>query len=394
MARKTITIAGPATPVARGTAKTELTRTIDAARKKYGEGVMVPGNSIPQPRRIPTGIFTLDAATLGGIPFNRCTMIYGAKHAGKSMTASRITGIVQKLYPDKSAVWEDIENTAEMVWMENLGVDTGNLLVAQPEMGEHASDLTISLIESLEVSLIVIDSVAALVPYKEYDSSAEDANVGLQARLIATMVRKIIPALLRERQRGHYVTIIFLNQYRSKIGGMAKFGAEPINIPGGKTLGHATSLEIDLKNYEVSGKAADGTGIIEHNEHSFTIKKNKMNNGERQGAFQVVRDDKHEFLREGEVDDVETIIAYAKNLGFYTGQGSATKVFDIPGFRKLNAKRDVDMIRILNEDPKVYWQARTALILKIAQNRGMPPYFLEWIDDQKDLELVRTYLHA
>lgn len=178
--------------------------------------------------------------------------------------------------------------------------------------------------------------------------------------------------------------------HNSKVGGFAKFGQEAISLPGGKALGHCTSLEIELKNHEIAGKSdADGTGIITHNEHVFNIKKNKMNNGERNGKYDLVRDYQTSTgLDEGDIDDAETVLSYAKNIGIYSGSGAQKKVLDLEE-KTISAARDMDIIKIMNEDSDVYWLARTLIIRKIAENRGMDSDFIATIDAQKKLNLRR-----
>ena len=157
--------------------------------------------------------------------------------------------------------------------------------------------------------MVVIDSIAALVPMKEIDSSAEDALVGVQARLVGGMVRKATASMIRERKRDHNVSLLFVNQFRSKIGGFAGFG-EPRSIPGGKALEFSTSLQLIMKNKENTGKDSVGNDTMVLNEHSFTITKNKLNGGGRAGEFRLLRQDNEALgLSEGEIDDAGTMLA-------------------------------------------------------------------------------------
>src|SRR5690606_3448584 len=122
----------------------------------------------------------------------------------------------------------DVEGTHDATWSEKNGVDQDKLLVVKPETGEMAVDTADALCSTKEVSLIVVDSIAALTPFKEVEDSADDQHVGLQARLVGRMVRKLTSTLISERNRGHEVTVLFINQYRMKIGVM--FG-DPRTMP-------------------------------------------------------------------------------------------------------------------------------------------------------------------
>ena len=250
----------------------ELSSTLSMIRKRYGDGSVTHANGVVQPDRIPTNIFIVDFLTLGGIPANRATMVVGERHAGKSLFAYKTVAGAQKKFPDQQPAYIDVEGTFDPVWAEKLGVDLDNLVLFQPETGESAVDVTDAFIGTKEVSLVVVDSIAALVPMKEIDSSAEDALVGVQARLVGGMVRKATASMIRERKRDHNVSLLFVNQFRSKSGGFAGFG-EPRSIPGGKALEFATSLQLIMKNKENTGKDSIGNDTMTLNEHSFTITK-------------------------------------------------------------------------------------------------------------------------
>lgn len=353
----------------------ELAQTIKEIRKQFGDNYIGRGNSIEQPIRIPTGAFILDYLTLGGIPTNRASMVVGERHAGKSMIAAKIAANAQKVFPDKRVVWADIEGTYDPVWGGKLGIDNDDLLLTQPETGEAAVDVVDALVGTKEVSLVVIDSIAALTPMSEIDSSAEDALVGVQARLVGRMVRKVTASMIRERRRGHEVAILFVNQFRSKIGGFAGFG-EPRSIPGGKALEFATSLQWIMKNKESGGKDEIGNDTIAVNEHSFTITKNKLNGGGRTGEFRLLRTENQELgLHEGDIDDASTMLSFAKKYGAYAGGGSSWTLsfwdYDLK-FRGMG-----DAVAYLYQHRDVYWDLRNYLIASHAESMNMPQDFIE-----------------
>lgn len=353
----------------------ELVQTIKEIRKQFGDNYIGQGNSIEQPIRIPTGAFILDYLTLGGIPTNRASMVVGERHAGKSMIAAKIAANAQKVFPDKRVVWADVEGAYDPVWGGKLGIDNDDLLLTQPETGEAAVDIVDALVGTKEVSLVVIDSIAALTPMSEIDSSAEDGLVGVQARLVGRMVRKVTASMIRERRRGHEVAILFVNQFRSKIGGFAGFG-EPRSIPGGKALEFATSLQWIMKNKESGGKDEIGNDTIAVNEHSFTITKNKLNGGGRTGEFRLLRTENQELgLHEGDIDDASTMLSFAKKYGAYAGGGSSWTLsfwdYDLK-FRGMG-----DAVAYLYQHRDVYWDLRNYLIASHAESMNMPQSFIE-----------------
>ena len=358
-------------------AKSELSETLAGFSKAYGEYTVRKGRQVRSPVRISTGAFILDFALLGGIPTSRVTMTVGHRHSGKSMIAYKIAGNAQRQYPDHSVVLLDIEGTHDSVWAEKLGVDIDNLYVAECETGEMAVDIADAVIGSAETSLIVVDSLAALTPMKETEDSAEDAHVGLQARLISRMVRKVTSSLIRERKRGHFPTILFLNQFRSKIGGFARFG-EPLSIPGGKALEFSTSVQFEMKNKENMGKDEYGIETMDRNEHVFKIMKNKVNQGPRTGEFVLQRiDSPDSFLKAGDIDDAATMLSYAKKFGFYTGGGKkwTLSIFDDD---YVFGKQE-EAVHAMRQDPDLYYGLRDFLIKVQATNLGMPEEFIDSI---------------
>lgn len=361
---------------AKSSEKNEIDETRKEIDKRYGSSVLVPASAIQQPIRIPTGAFMLDFALLGGLPFNRISKVVGNKHAGKSMLSDKVIASAQRMFPDQQVVKIDLEGTHDPVWSEKLGVDNDSLLLAQPETGEAALDMADALIRTREVSLIVFDSLAQIVPAKEIEASAEDnLQIGLQARMIGSFVRKAVNGLLAERHRGHYVTILIINQFRSKVGGWSPTG-DPLTEPGGKSLGFAYSVEITMKNKETAGKDSDGFETMTENEHSFQITKNKLNSGPRSGEFRLCRVADDDFgLVEGDIDDAGTLLTYAKKFGCYSGGGKSWKLA-FGDFDQTFGKAD-EAIAYLYENREDYWLLRNHLIAMQAARLGMPQDFID-----------------
>lgn len=355
--------------------ESELGPLLKELDKRYGVGVVRKGTEVLQPERISTGVFMIDYALLGGIPVSRGTMLLGHKHSGKTTTGCKIVGNCQRMFQEQKVAYIDIEGTLDVEWARTNGVDVDELYVVQPESGEAACDIVDAMIRTREISMVVVDSVAALAPMKEIEGSAEDAHVGLQARLMGGLLRKTTAGMIAERRRGHNVTPLYINQYRSKIGGYAAFG-EPLSVPGGKALGFANSVEIIIKNKENMGKNSRGNEVVTHNDHAFKIEKNKCNGGARSGEFRLLREpDAGLGLAVAEVDEAGTMLAYAKKYDAYSGGGSSWTLAywdEELNFRKLD-----EAILYLYANPEAKAKLRDYLIWENARSLSMPQYMLD-----------------
>lgn len=222
--------------------------------KKYGKGsLMKLGEKAVEEgiQAIPTGALTLDIALgVGGIPRGRIIEIFGPESSGKTTLALQIIAEAQKR--GGIAAFIDAEHALDPVYARNLGVDIDNLLVSQPDTGEQALEIAETLVRSGAVDVIVIDSVAALVPRAEIEGEMGDAQVGLQARLMSQALRKLAGAISKSQ-----VAVIFINQLREKIGVM--FG-NPEVTPGGRALKFWASVRIDVRKIESLKKGTEDIG--------------------------------------------------------------------------------------------------------------------------------------
>lgn len=359
--------------------KREVDTVTAEIKKRFGEGSIIRGSEQRQPWRIPTGVFMLDLATCGGIPHNQLTMVHGPRSCGKTTLAEKIMAGAQQSLPDQQVAMVDIEHTRDPTWGGKLGVDNEKLLYVQPDTGENAVDMCDALIRTREISLVVLDSIAALVSNKEIEESADDNSTpGLQAKLVTRMCRRITNALFAERLRGHYVTLLVLNQQRSAIGKWAPHGQEALNLPGGKALEFTTVLQIGVKNKENLSKDKHGLESTDYNEHSFKIDKCKMNGGIKSGEYQLMRRDNDELgLLEGDIDDASTMLAHAKRVGIYSGGGRAWTL-TLPEFKMTFGNID-EAIIYLYQNREVYWSLRNYLIADHARKLGLPSYFVEYL---------------
>ena len=227
-------------------------------------------------------------------------MPFGWESAGKTTVLMRVVAAAQRKYPDRKVVWVDTEGTFSPIWARCHGVDPDAMVLVQPSSGEMAIDIIMACISAVDTSIVVLDSLPALVPIKEMEKSAEDAIVALQARLIGTLVRKGTQALIDERKKGHNVLLACINQYRNRIVMMG----DPRNLPGGNALKFFVSQRFEVMKKEVVGKDAFDVECVDYNEHEWKITKNKMGNSLRTGAFTMICNPSHPrgpgFIDEGQ----------------------------------------------------------------------------------------------
>ena len=244
-----------------------LQLTVDKLEKTYGKGsIMKLGDQqVVEVEAIPTGSITLDIALgTGGLPRGRVVEIYGPESSGKTTLAIHAIAECQK--QGGIAAFIDAEHAFDRFYAESLGVDTENLLISQPDNGEQALEITENLIRSGAIDIIVIDSVAALVPRSEIEGEMGDSKMGLQARLMPQALRKLTATIGRTG-----CCCIFINQLREKIGVM--FG-NPETTTGGNALKFYSSIRLDIRR---SGAALkDKEGNVVGNNVKVKVVKNKL----------------------------------------------------------------------------------------------------------------------
>jgi len=243
-----------------------LELAIAQLERQFGAGaVMRLGTSDIQPwPSIPTGALSLDMILgNGGLPLGRVVEIYGTEASGKSTISLSVVAQAQKM--GLKCAYIDAEHALDPVYMQALGVDLDELLLSQPDYGEEALEIADKLIRTGEIGVVIIDSVAALVPKAELEGDMESNQMGLQARMMAKGLRKIV-GLADE----HKTLVIFINQIRMKIGVM--FG-NPETTPGGRSLPYAASVRVDVRKKEdIKDKAGESIGI----KVKAKVMKNKM----------------------------------------------------------------------------------------------------------------------
>ncbi len=366
----------------------ELASTLAQIHKAKGMRTVIKGSETRQPRRHPTGIFLLDMGLLGGLGESRQHQYSGPRSSGKTSSALRTIAIFQRRNPDKKAVFVDVEHTFDPVWAQTLGVDLESLLLVQPSTAEEAIDLVEALLSTIEVGLIVFDSIAAMVPTTEAEQSAEDSAIpGLHAKMTTRLVRKANRVLLDQSKRDHHPLVLYLNQQRARIGGWAPPGQEALQVTGGKAMDFFITTHTKFKNHEKLGKDDDtGAESTVLNEHGFTIEKNKQNGGLRKGEFQMLREDSDDYpeLSMGMLDDAVTMLAMCKRMGLYTGGGKSWTLA-MPQTGDMKFGNMAEVYGMLYEDEDKYNELYWHLIADQARKQKMPDYHIEHI--LKDLRV-------
>ena len=318
-------------------AREDKLKALDAAmtqiEKDFGKGsVMRLGDASANMNieTIPTGSLSLDLALgLGGIPRGRVIEIYGPESSGKTTVALHMIAEAQKR--DGIAGFIDAEHALDPVYAKNIGVDVDNLYVSQPDNGEQALEIAETMVRSGALDIVVIDSVAALVPKAEIDGDMGDSHVGLQARLMSQALRKLTAVISKSN-----CVVIFINQLREKVGVM--FG-NPETTTGGRALKFYSSIRLDVRRVE----SLKQNGMVVGNHVRVKVVKNKVAPPFREAEFDIMFG--KGVSREADILDLaakEDIIE--KSGAWYAYQGQKI------GQGRENAKK------YLADNPQVLWE--------------------------------------
>ena len=321
--------------------KNEKLRALDAAisqiEKQYGKGaVMKLGDPAAQMNveTIPTGSLSLDIALgLGGIPKGRIIEIYGPESSGKTTVTLHMIAEVQKR--GGIAGFIDAEHALDPVYAKNIGVDIDNLYISQPDNGEQALEITETMVRSGAIDIVVVDSVAALVPKAEIDGDMGDSHVGLQARLMSQALRKLTGVISKSN-----CIVIFINQLREKVGVM--FG-NPETTTGGRALKFYSSVRLDVRRVEALKQAGEVIG----NHTKVKVVKNKVAPPFKEAEFDIMFG--QGISKEGDILDLAANVGIINKSGAWyayegdkIGQGrenAKTYLKENPSFRDMIEER-------------------------------------------------------
>ncbi len=332
----------------KGSANEDRLKALDAAlsqiEKQYGKGsVMKLGDkSHMQVETIPTGSLSLDIALgAGGVPKGRVVEIYGPESSGKTTVALHMVAEVQKR--GGIAGFIDAEHALDPVYAKHIGVDIDNLYISQPDNGEQALEITETMVRSGAVDIVIVDSVAALVPKAEIDGDMGDSHVGLHARLMSQALRKLTAIISKTN-----CVVIFINQLREKVGVM--FG-NPETTTGGRALKFYSSVRLDVRRIEALKQGGEVIG----NRTRVKVVKNKIAPPFREAEFDIM-------FGQG-ISTVGDILDLAANSGVVVKSGAWYAYKDAKiGQGRENAKQ------FLRDNP----EACREIEMKVREQYGLP----------------------
>ncbi len=345
-----------------------ISLALDQIERQFGKGsIMRLGESTGMDVEvIPTGAISLDAALgVGGVPRGRVIELFGPEAAGKTMLALSIVAEAQKM--GGVAAFVDAEHALDVSFARKLGVDIDNLLVSQPDSGEEALEITDTLVRSGAIDILVVDSVAALVPKAELEGDMGDSHMGLQARLMSQALRKLTGSVQKAG-----TTVIFINQLRMKIGVM--FGS-PETTTGGRALNFYSSIRLDIRGI---GAIKDSDEVIGRRTRVKVVK-NKVAPPFREAEFDIMfRGDDVGISREGDLLDLGVNRGFVEKSGTWFSYGG-----DRLGQGRENARiflRENDELRTRLET-----EVRLSLNMKVA---GAEAPAVEPESEEAEVELV------
>jgi recombination protein RecA len=326
-----------------------LSLTISSLEKQYGKGIVMKlsDDRVVAIDAVSTGSIGLDIALgCGGLPRGRIVEIYGPESSGKTTLAMHVIAEAQKR--GGLAAFIDAEHAFDKVYAENLGIDVENLLISQPDSGEQALDIADHLIRSGAIDVIVIDSVAALVPRAELEGDMGDSKMGLQARLMSQALRKLTATISKTKS-----ICIFINQLRDKIG--VVYG-NPETTTGGNALKFYSSVRLDIRRIATLKTGNDITG----NRTRVKVAKNKVAPPFKQAEFDIVYGEG--ISREGEILDLAVDMEMVAKSGSWYSYDKT----------KLGQGRE-SVVQLLKDNPELFEEIKNKVLNELKPKKEPKP---------------------
>ena len=314
---------------------------------------IVKPTSIPDIERIPFGVFSLDALTGGGIPVGKISIFEGNKSSGKTTIALKVIGNFLRKYKNKQVLYLDLEESFDKDWASNFinKKDLDRILVINDMLyAEQIIDIVVELLkdDELDIGMILLDSVANLIPITDANKSAVDDTVGTLARVLNKFFRKVLPIKSMYKRQGRDLTLLLINQLRVKIGAAAFTSG--YTKPGGAYQDFLAHL--DIRFYNLGNETLEG--IVVRTKHQFRIEKSKLKNAVQQmkGEFKLVLVD-HTGHKVGETIDLPYIINSAKKYGALVRDGSKWYWLGM----EFKSKKDIEDALVSDKKlyDKLYW---------------------------------------
>ncbi|WP_062117229.1 ATPase domain-containing protein [Aureimonas sp. AU40] len=289
-------------------------------------------------RHIPTGIYELDRMCMGGIPASAITQVVGRQGSGKSSLCDRITASAQRIWPEHKVARVDVEGTQDFEWAALHGVDPSRVILSRPETAEDAMNTSEELVRASDVSIVIVDSVAAMMPSAMSMRSIGDTIPGVRARLVNEFLTRVGSAIVEARNAGRTVTLVVVNQYRQRF----VVRGDVRTIPGGEGLNYFPSFTVSMDGFTHYGKDAFGDEAAMRLEMTFQRLKSKLGSGTKEGKATMILDPSHP-LGLGAIDQADDILDFTDKRGL-TARPSTVRcdlgAFSTATFRTLRDRAD------------------------------------------------------
>ena len=344
---------------------------------RFGDNTSVHGTDMPEdPPRLPTGIYIFDHSSGGGFPVHQVSIIKGAEHGGKTsliMSAmSKVPKICWRCYKPISmcccslppikmrSMWLDVEGTFNKFWAKCIGCDPDDYYLNTSESGNEYGDVADFALRADDCGLLVIDSIAALLPAEIMESSMDSKNVALQAKLITNLMNRVNTRLARERKRGHPCLVIVTNQLRANIGGFSMFGPPTPITPGGHALKHFSGITVNISKKALTDKDKYHDKVRDltlAQKHSFYIEKYKSLKLSEGGEFLRITADIPELeFKRGDVADYKYVAGRLVDSGLMVKSSSGKYKFGN------NSGAQKDFIDAWKKNKDLYFEVQHKLL--------------------------------